>query len=127
MTKISIYKVEAKETKTNKPYLLVETSTGKMSVFDEGLFKNINESIGKEVQVNVVVSGNYTNIVGFVDTIGEASAKPEEPKEKSFGREPNAIIRTDCYKMAIDLAIAGKINAEQIETTAEDLFEKINK
>ena len=48
-------------------------------------------------------------------------------KKESFGREPSIIVKTDCYRMAVDLCIAGRINPDQIEPTAVDLFSKINK
>ncbi len=125
--RISIYNVDERLTKKNDPYLLVETNDGKMSVFDAVLFDDIKNAIGKEVTAEIVTSGNYKNIVSFGDVLGEAKASTQHTsQEKSFGRNPETIVMTDCYKLATDLCVAGKITMEQMDAKATDLFTKIN-
>ena len=127
MEKISVNKIDKKVAKTGNAYLLVETNLGKMSVFDNELFDNVEHSLGHEVEAEIETSGNYKNIVELGKIIGVAKPEKESKESTSFGRDPKAIIKTDCYRMAIDLCIAGRIEQTQIEPTAEDLFNKINK
>lgn len=127
MEKISVNKIDKKVAKNNKAYLLVETNIGKMSVFDDSLFDDVEHSLGHEVEALIETSGNYKNIVELGKILGEAKASEKSEQTTSFGRDPKAIIKTDCYRMAVDLCIAGRIEMLQVEATAEDLFTKINK
>lgn len=121
MDKISINKVDKKTSKNKSDYLLVETSQGKMSVFDDSLFKQVNSAIGKEIEAIVITSadGKYKNIVELGQVLGDA----KQETSNQYGRDPKTIVWTDCYKMAVELHVADP-NTD-IHGIAEELYKAI--
>ncbi|MCH7534160.1 MAG: hypothetical protein IH948_00140 [Bacteroidetes bacterium] len=77
---------------------------------------------GAEIEIEFETDGKWNSVTGL-NVLKEA----EESKESStgFGRKPESIIKTDCYRMAVDLCIADKIEFDKIEATAEDINDKI--
>lgn len=73
---------------------------------------------GEKIEVSYEVNGTFKNIDKV--TVLEKAA---EKSEIQYGRDPEVIVRTDCYRMAVDLHIAD--NQVDISQTAEDLFNKI--
>lgn len=83
MDKISINKTDRKKTKKGADYLLVDTSQGKMSVFDSDLFDQINNAVGKEIEAVVLTDGAYKNIVEVGQILGEAKATESTDTRKN--------------------------------------------
>jgi hypothetical protein len=74
---ISIKSIEKKQAKTGKTYWIVETSEGKMSIWDSLLAKDIEEKcIGKFCDVEIEKTGKYTNLKLVNKVIGSSSFEP---------------------------------------------------
>ena len=104
MTKISIHSVtpdilKSGHNKGNK-FLKVETNEGKMSVFDNAIFSDIEKAVGKEVEVETFKTGIYTNIVAFVEVLGDAQQKEKSTFDEGFRTNVDA---GNLLQRAIDL------------------------
>lgn len=116
MENISINKVDVKTTKLGAPFLLIETSKGKMSVFDVDLFSQVKDSVGKEIEVEVISQGNYKNIVELGKTIGSAKSIGQEDTRKN-------VDAGNIVQRAVELTIAVIQNSKEL-TAAENVFNK---
>ncbi|MCH7568419.1 MAG: hypothetical protein IIA87_03275 [Nanoarchaeota archaeon] len=74
---------------------------------------------GDKVEIEFEVNGQWKNVSSL--KVLEASSEPDQ--KTSYGRDPEVIVKTDCYKMAVDLHIADP--TKDIESTAEELYKKI--
>jgi len=123
-TQISIYETEDKFTRTNnKPYLSVQTSKGQMSAWDAVVIGKVKAAKGMKVNAVIEEKGNYKNIVGLGDPTGEAEEKPDAPKK--FTEERNEKLASVAVSYAKDLAVAGKIEVEDIAEKAKGFVELI--
>lgn len=75
---IKIISIEQRKTKTGKIFWNVETSEGKMSVWDTELAKDITiKCIGKIVEAEIETNGNFKNLMLINGILPDGSALPE--------------------------------------------------
>ena len=132
MDNITIFEYKEAATKTGQnagaAYLAIETNLGRVSCFDAALFDKLKEAKGKEISVSITTNGDFKNLVAVGEVIGPGKERTYESKGKSkesYGRDPDAIIRTDAYKIAVDMCIGGVITKDQIDEFANGIFTKI--
>ena len=129
MENITIFNYKEAVTKSGQnagtAYLAIESEQGRISCFDSALFDKIKEAKGMEVKVSITTSGDFKNLVAFESVIGPGK---EQPKNKSGGtqyRTPNEIIKTDSYKLAVDLCVADLVTKDTLDEVAEKFYTKI--
>ena len=119
---VSIKKVDQKETKTGKnagsKFLVVETNDGRFSVFAENLFDQINNAVGKEVELDILTVGQYRNVIGVCKVIGQAklstSQEYQPDRQDKIDEATRLRRRTDLTMKAYDAYITGKIDREKV-------------
>ena len=119
---VSIKKVDQKETKTGKnagsKFLVVETNDGRFSVFAENLFDQINNAVGKEVELDILTVGQYRNVIGVGKVIGQAklstSQEYQPDRQDKIDEATRLRRRTDLTMKAYDAYITGKIDREKV-------------
>ena len=77
-----------------------------------------------EVSVSITTNGEFKNLVVFESIIGPGKEKKSSTSGCQY-RTPEAIMRTDSYRLALDMCIAGLVTKDQIESTASDFYTKI--
>lgn len=117
-SRISIFGIEQKKSQGGKSYWIVDTSDGKMSIWDIGLYELIKEkAVGNlcEVGVETTKSENgktYKNIKTLEAVLGNAAVK--ESKSDNIGESARLRRRTDCLISAKDLVIAKIIPMDKL-------------
>ena len=132
MDNITIFDYKEAATKTGQnagtAYLAIETDQGRVSCFDSALFTKLKEAKGMEVSVSITTNGDFKNLVAFEKVIGPGKERTQESKGKSkesFGRTPDEIIRTDSYRLAVDMIVAGLVQKDTMDDVAKNFYEKI--
>ena len=128
MEDITIFDIKEAATKTGKNagtvYLGLDTDKGRVSCFESSLFDKIKEVKGMEISVEIQTNGEFKNLIGFNSVIGPGKEKTNSPKENQY-RTPDAIMRTDAYKLAVDMCIAGLVTKESLDEVAEKFYTSI--
>ena len=129
MENITIFNYKEAVTKSGTnagtSYLAIESDQGRISCFDSALFDKIKEAKGMEVSVSISASGDFKNLVAFETVVGPGK---EQPKTKTGGtqyRTPNEIMRTDSYRLAVDLCVAGLVTKGTLDEVANNFYTKI--
>ena len=126
--KLTIFKVEQKASATGKSYWIAETSEGRFSIWDLGLYEMIKSKgvgnlceIGLTASTKVDKNGNpYLNLVSLISVIG-----PGQVQEKKVEISESARLRrrTDCMIASKDLVIAKIVPLENLLDKAQTLFD----
>ena len=128
MDNITIFDYKEAATKTGQnagtAYLAIETDQGRVSCFDAALFDKIKEAKGMEVSVSITNIGDFKNLVAFEKVIGPGKEKKSSAGGNQY-RTPEAIMRTDAYRFAVDMIVAGLVEKDKRDEVASNFYEKI--
>lgn len=80
---------------------------------------------GNEIEIDYEENGKWKNVTD-VKVLDASTTDNGTTNTNSFGRKPESIIKTDCYRMAVDLCIADKIELVQVDAQAETYSKRIN-
>lgn len=124
--KVSLFSMNQKTTNKGKPYWLVETSDGKMSIWDAGLKDLIQEKgIGNLCEVGYetkdVNGRSYTNLKSLEVVLGNAETQVKDPK--GIGESARLRRKTDCMIAAKDLVIAKEVPLDKLLDYAQSLVD----
>ena len=129
MENITIFNYKEAATKTGQnagiTYLAIESDQGRISCFDSALFDKIKEAKGMEVSVSITTNGDFKNLVAFETVIGPGKEQPKTKPVVSQYRTPNEIMKTDSYKLAVDMCIAGLVTKGTLDEVADNFYTKI--
>lgn len=128
MEQIEIRNIQAAVSKKDQPYLKLETSLGNMFVWDEEAIEAIKDSGTGTYSVDTVMSGKFNTITvvhKFGAPIEKVGSKSEVPSEFA-PRKNNDVFVSMAISYAKDLAVAGKIEVNAIETQTKELVDIYN-
>ena len=81
LQELTILKVERKTSKTNKPYLLIDTEKGKFGCWNPAIFDSIKEGQRYEFQTETTEAG-FSNILGMEKELGTPMPAPAVRDDK---------------------------------------------
>ena len=120
MENVNIKNKTEKQTKTGKPYWLVETDKGKFSVFDKAIADKL--LVGKAFEVSITQNGQYRNLVLVGKEVEPAKESlPPYVKETSDSRD-----RSYAASYAKDIVVALIEKSKDVKE-AEQQLEKLAK
>ena len=122
MEQIEIRNIQKATSKTDQPYLKIETSVGNMFVWDEEAIEAINESGTGTYSVDTVMSGKFNTIA----VVHEFGAPMEKIPSANAPRGNNEAFVSMAISYAKDLAVAGKIEVNAIGTQTKELIDIYN-
>ena len=102
-TEIQVKQINRKEAQNGSEYLVIETDKGKFGCWNPQLFDQLD--VYQKYKVLIEQNDKYKNIIGVIEKLGKTETKFEPDNSK---------MASVCVSYAKDLAVAGKINLEQI-------------
>ena len=128
MDTITIHGFTEAETKTGQnagtAYLAVDSDKGRISCFDSNLFTKIKDAKGMEVEVEIKTNGDFKNLVAVGSIVGPGKEKKSGTGGNQY-RTPEAIMRTDAYRYAVDMIVAGLVEKDKMDEVASNFYNKI--
>lgn len=139
MTKVNVTNFENRTSKTNQPFLSLETDRGKMSVWDTVIITDIqNKGVG-QYDFTLEAKGDFVNVKGIIGpnvpgvtnlpgteaptqatitpgTIPSRTPYVAKPTFNKWGNQQDERFASMALSYAKDLAVAGKIDVNKIRS-----------
>jgi len=128
---LKINQVTEKETSIGKTMWTIETDGGKFNVFDKDLAKNLMESSGETVEVELTQNGKYLNITAFMGIIDRPASSSDERLKSMCVSYAKDLISAEITALVTktdsltDAKVVVNSCEERLETVAKSLYKMI--
>lgn len=109
-----IKEIEQKLSKrTQKPFWIIQTNKGEYTCFRSNIVEQLKANVGKTVSVESQVSGDYNNILSFVQVAETQAAPSHSAAPAAPAEKDNERLASMLTSYAKDIVIVSKLSIKE--------------